>query len=90
MKIIFPHGDLKKEIYMEQPEGFQVEGKKNLMCRLKKGLYGLNRHLDSGTASLSPLLWTMGTRRRHQILASSFRNSSMITSLSYCSMLIIC
>ena len=26
---------------MYQPEGFEVEGKKHMVCRLKKSLYGL-------------------------------------------------
>ena len=28
------HGELKEEIYMEQPEGFQVEGKEDHVCKL--------------------------------------------------------
>lgn len=35
----FLHGDLKEEIYMEQPEGSKVKGKENLICMLKKSLY---------------------------------------------------
>jgi len=31
------------EIYMKQPEGFEVSGKENLVCRLKKSLYGLKQ-----------------------------------------------
>ena len=37
----FLHGDLEEEIYMKQPEGFMVKGKKELVRRLKKSLYGL-------------------------------------------------
>nr|GFC77178.1 retrovirus-related Pol polyprotein from transposon TNT 1-94 [Tanacetum cinerariifolium] len=29
VKKTFLHGDLDKEIYMEQPEGFQVKGKED-------------------------------------------------------------
>jgi len=36
------HGDLEDEIYMKQPEGFVVEGKKEMVCKLKMPLYGLN------------------------------------------------
>jgi hypothetical protein len=32
VKIAFLHGDLEKEIYMEQPEGFTTKGKEHLMC----------------------------------------------------------
>ena len=35
------HGDLDEEIYMKQPKGYEVKGKENLVCRLKKSLYGL-------------------------------------------------
>ena len=38
----FLNGDLDEEIYMEQPEGFQIDGK-NKVCRLKKSLYGLKQ-----------------------------------------------
>ena len=41
IKIAFLHGDLEEEIYMQQLEGYEVKGKENLMCRLRKSLYGL-------------------------------------------------
>nr|CAD1818055.1 unnamed protein product [Ananas comosus var. bracteatus] len=34
---------LEEEIYMQQPEGFVVEGKEDHICRLKKSLYGLKQ-----------------------------------------------
>ena len=40
-KTVFIHGDLEEEIYMEQPEGFTIKGKKHLVCQLKKSLYSL-------------------------------------------------
>ena len=41
VKTTFLHGDLKEEIYMDQPEGFKVKGKEHIFCKLKKSLYGL-------------------------------------------------
>ena len=37
----FLHGDLEEDIYMQQPQGYEVKGKENLVYRLKKSLYGL-------------------------------------------------
>ena len=41
VKTTFLHRDLEEEIYMKQLEGFAVKGKKELVCKLKKSLYGL-------------------------------------------------
>uniref|UniRef100_A0A2N9EZR3 CCHC-type domain-containing protein n=1 Tax=Fagus sylvatica TaxID=28930 RepID=A0A2N9EZR3_FAGSY len=39
----FLHGNLEEEIFMVQPEGFKQPGTENLVCRLKKSLYGLKQ-----------------------------------------------
>ena len=43
VKNAFLHGDLEEEIYMQQPQGYEVKGKENLVCMLKKILYGLKQ-----------------------------------------------
>nr|GFC96683.1 retrovirus-related Pol polyprotein from transposon TNT 1-94 [Tanacetum cinerariifolium] len=43
VKTAFLHGDLDKEIYIEQPEGFQVKGKEDYVCRLQKSLLGAGK-----------------------------------------------
>ena len=48
VKITFLHRDLEEEINMKQLEGFAVKGKKELVCKLKKSLYGLKH---------SPRMW---------------------------------
>jgi hypothetical protein len=44
----FLHWYLKEEIYMKQLEGFVVKEKKELVCKMKKSLYGLKK---------SPRMW---------------------------------
>ena len=39
VKSDFIHGDIKEDIYMQQPKGFVTNS--FLVCRLKKSLYGL-------------------------------------------------
>ena len=39
----FLNGTLNEDIYMEQPEGYVVPGKENLVCHLKKSLHGLKQ-----------------------------------------------
>ena len=40
----FLTGDLEEEIFMEQPEGFEVDiNEDDLVCRLRRSLYGLKQ-----------------------------------------------
>ena len=41
----FLNGQLEKEIYMEQPDGYIESGKENLVCKLNKSLYVLKQSL---------------------------------------------
>ena len=43
VKTAFLFGDLEEDIYMIQPEGFIVQGQENLVCKLRKSLYGLKQ-----------------------------------------------
>jgi hypothetical protein len=45
VKTTFLHGDLEEEIYMKQPKGYAVKGKRELVCKLKKSLYDLKESL---------------------------------------------
>lgn len=49
------HAPIDEEIYLEQPEGFEVTSKTNekLVCKLKKSLYGLKQ---SGTTIFNEMI----------------------------------
>lgn len=48
VKIAFLHGDLEEDMYMIQPEHYEVKDKSNLVFKLKKSLYRLKQ---------SPRMW---------------------------------
>ena len=41
VKIVFLNGDLEKNVCMDQPMGFSVEGNEHMVCILKKSIYSL-------------------------------------------------
>ena len=41
VKTAFLNGELEKEIYMDQSDGFIANGQDGMMCKLLKSLYGL-------------------------------------------------
>ncbi|GKD35292.1 retrovirus-related pol polyprotein from transposon TNT 1-94 [Tanacetum coccineum] len=43
VKSAFLNGELKEEVYVNQPQGFEVEGKEEKVYKLKKDLYGLKQ-----------------------------------------------
>jgi hypothetical protein len=43
VKSTFLNGELEEEVYIEQPEGFQLSENTDYVCKLKKALYGLKQ-----------------------------------------------
>ena len=43
VKGVYLNGILEDKVYMRQPEGFVETGKEDLVCKLKKGIYGLKQ-----------------------------------------------
>ena len=55
-------GGLEEEIYMEQPEGFEKTGRKGerLVCKVRKGLYGLKQSARNWYLRLKRYLESIG------------------------------
>ena len=43
VKSAFLNGELEEEVYVEQPQGFEVKGKEEKVYRLRKALYRLKQ-----------------------------------------------
>eukprot|EP00253_Pinus_taeda_P035567 PITA_35567 len=64
VKTTFIHGDLEEEIYMKKPKGFAVKGKKELVCKLKKPLYGLKQSPRMWYQKFDTFIWGLGFTKR--------------------------
>lgn len=40
-KIVFLNENLEDGVYMDQPKGFSINGKKHVLCKLQKLIYRL-------------------------------------------------
>nr|GEW97861.1 zinc finger, CCHC-type [Tanacetum cinerariifolium] len=62
-ELAFLNGELKEEIYVTQPTGFEVKGKKEMVYKLNKALYGLRQAPRSWNAKLDKVLKELRFRR---------------------------
>ena len=52
VKTAFLNGNLEEEIYMLQPEGFIEKNQEHMVCKLKRSIMDLSKHLGHGTSDL--------------------------------------
>jgi len=65
VKTTYLHGDPEEKIYMKQPKSFAVKGKKELVCKLKKSLYGLKQSSRMWYQKIDTFIWgTVFTRSK--------------------------
>ncbi|CAJ2658330.1 unnamed protein product [Trifolium pratense] len=86
VKTAFLHGDLEEELYMEQPEGFEVKGKEELVCRLKKSLYGLKQAPRQWYKKFDSFMEKHGydkTTADHCVFVKKFSDGDFIILLLY-------
>ncbi|KAL4559836.1 hypothetical protein LXL04_031982 [Taraxacum kok-saghyz] len=86
VKTAFLHGDLDKEIYMEQPKGFRVKGKEDYVCRLQKSLYGLKQAPRQWYKKFESVMGKQGYRKTasdHCVFFQRFGDDDFIILLLY-------
>ncbi|KAJ4723712.1 Retrovirus-related Pol polyprotein from transposon TNT 1-94 [Melia azedarach] len=70
VKTAFLHRELEEEIYMTQPDGFQVPGKEDYVCKLKKSLYGLKQSLRQWYKRFDSYMIEIGYTRNDMLIAA--------------------
>ena len=60
VKTAFLHGDLREEVYVSQPEGFEIKGQENKVYKLHKALYGLRQAPRAWNEKLNKVLGNLG------------------------------
>ena len=56
----FLNGELEEEVYMHQPEGFVADGQEDLVCKLKRSIYGLKQSPRCWNTTLDTYLKKIG------------------------------
>jgi hypothetical protein len=64
VKSAFLNGDLKEDIFMTQPQGFEAKGQEHKVCKLVKDLYGLKQVPRAWYAKMDEYLRKVGFKRR--------------------------
>jgi hypothetical protein len=60
VKTTFLNGVIEEEVYIEQPQGFEVEDRKTHICRLKKFMYGLKQDPRSWYGRIDSFMTSLG------------------------------
>ncbi|XP_012453211.1 uncharacterized protein LOC105775227 [Gossypium raimondii] len=63
VKSAFLNGFLEEEIYVEQPQGFKVNGKEEMVYKLNKALYGLKQAPRAWYSRIDSYLTSLGFER---------------------------
>ena len=65
VKTAFLHGELEEIIYMEQPKGFEVQKGKDMVCLLKRSLYGLKQSTRQWNKRFDLFITSHGFKRSY-------------------------
>jgi hypothetical protein len=63
VKNSFLNGVIEEEVYIEQPEDFEVRDRDTYVCRLRRSLYGLKQTSQAWYSRIDSYLREMGFQR---------------------------
>ena len=63
VKIEFLNGIIQKEVYIKQPQGFEMHRRESHVCKLKKALYGLKKALRAWYSRIDTYLRQLGFQK---------------------------
>lgn len=63
IKTAFLYGEITEDLYMKQPEGFVDVGEPNLVCKLKKSIYGLKQSARVWNLKINDVLISNGFKK---------------------------
>ena len=91
VKTAFLNGDIEEELYMSQPDGYILQGNENLVCKLKKSLYGLKQSARAWNIKMNTVLLQHGFTRSNadQCLYSRFHENKWMYILAFVDDLLI-
>lgn len=75
---------------MEQPKGSEVKEKENLVCKLKKSIYGLEQAPRQWNLKLNSFMVSNGYKRTRANPMSISEDILNVGSLFHCYMLVTC
>ena len=62
VKTTFLNANLEEDVYIDQPMGFLEEGKENMVCKLKKSIYGLKQASRQRYLKVNDTIVSLGFR----------------------------
>jgi hypothetical protein len=85
VKTTFLNGTIEEEVYIEQPQGFEVHSRDTHVCKLKKALYGLKQAPRAWYARIDNYLIRLGFSKSHADLNLYYKvvNNATVILLLY-------
>ncbi|RVX07895.1 Retrovirus-related Pol polyprotein from transposon TNT 1-94 [Vitis vinifera] len=85
VKIAFLNGNIDETIYMVQPENFESNGSKQLVCRLKRSIYGLKQASREWYRKFDQVITSFGFKKNtvDQCIYLKFSGSKFIILVLY-------